>query len=332
MGIDFTVVREHPFVVAAIVFGLLAVKAAVLTVMARAMPVPLAESPVFVSLLAQGGEFGFVVLQTAQGAGVIGAAPASLLTAAIALSMLATPLLLLMADRWWLPHIARHTAAAAGAPQEIAEPQRAPILIAGFGRYEQIIGRLLAANGMEATVLEHSAEQVEGLRRFGWKAFYGDATRLDLLRIAGAAEARIFVLAIDDVEQSVQCATLVREHFPQCTIVARARNAAHYARLRQLGLVYVERETLDSSLMSGRTVLELAGMRAHEARTQALRFRRHSVELLEEMVPHLADENRLIAIAKQGRQQPEETWARERAQHRTARPGALDAWNRPGHD
>ncbi|MBL8287701.1 MAG: glutathione-regulated potassium-efflux system protein KefC [Rubrivivax sp.] len=332
MGIDFAAVREHPLVVAAIVFGLLAVKAAVLGVMARAMPLPLAEWPVFVVLLAQGGEFGFVVLQTAQGAGVIAAVPASLLTAAIALSMLVTPLLLLAADRWWGPHIAQHAAAGAGAPKEIAEPQHVPIIIAGFGRYGQIIGRLLAANGLAATVLEHSAEQVEGLRRFGWKAFYGDATRLDLLRTAGAAEARVFVLAIDDVEQSVQCATLVREHFPQCTIVARARNVAHYARLRRLGLVYVERETLDSSLTSGRTVLELTGMRAHEARTQALRFRRHSIELLEEMVPHLADENRLIAIAKQGREQLEQTWARERAQGGGGRRGTLDAWHRAGRD
>ncbi|MFO1265669.1 MAG: NAD-binding protein [Rubrivivax sp.] len=244
--------------------------------------------------------------------------------AAIALSMLLTPLLLLLADRWWPALLARR--AQAPRPQEIAEPQQAPVIIAGFGRYGQIVGRLLAANGMSATVLEHNAEHIESMRRFGWKAFYGDATRLDLLRVAGAGQARVFVLAIDDVEQSVECATLVREHFPQCTIVARARNAAHYARLRRLGLVHVERETLDSSLMSGRAVLELTGMRPHEARRQALRFRRHSIDLLEEMVPHFTDEGRLIAIAKQGRQQFEETWARERQQERSAGP---DAWHLP---
>ncbi|MBI5721245.1 MAG: glutathione-regulated potassium-efflux system protein KefC [Burkholderiales bacterium] len=327
MGIDFAVVREHPAIVAAIVAGFLVVKAVVLAAMARMIPVPLAERPVFVILLAQGGEFGFVVLQTAQGGGVIAGSAAPLLVAAIALSMLVTPLLLLLADRIWPAHLARR--AAAGGPAEIAEPQQAPVIIAGFGRYGQVIGRLLAANGMTATVLEHNAEHIESLRRFGWKAFYGDATRLDLLRIAGAGQARIFVLAIDDVEQSVECATLVREHFPQCTLVARARNAAHYARLRQLGLVYVERETLDSSLMSGRTVLELAGMRPHEARVQAMRFRRHSIDLLEEMVPHFADEGRLIAIAKQGRRQFEETWAREREQGRN---GPRGAWQSPEGD
>jgi glutathione-regulated potassium-efflux system ancillary protein KefC len=248
--------------------------------------------------------------------------------AAIALSMLLTPLLLAAADRWWARRLRRHPRPP-GMP-ELAEPQEAPIIIAGFGRYGQIVGRLLMANGLEATVLDHSADAVEGLRRFGWKAFYGDATRLDLLRVAGAEKARVFVLAIDDVEQSVECARLVREHFPQLSIVARARNATHYAGLRQLGVERVERETLDSALMSGRSVLELLGWERHAARTQALRFRRHSIELLEEMVPHVTDEKRLIAIAKQGRQQLEETWARERAQDqaRAQRSG----WQAPGTD
>ncbi|MBL8324787.1 MAG: glutathione-regulated potassium-efflux system protein KefC [Rubrivivax sp.] len=325
MGIDFDVVRQHPGLVAAVVLGFLAVKAVLLALMARAMAVPLAERPVFVILLAQGGEFGFVVLQTAQGAGAIGAAPASLLVASIAVSMLLTPLVLVAADRWWPAHVARH--ARATRPAELSEPQASPIIIAGFGRYGQIVGRLLAANGLSATVLEHNADHIESLRKFGWKAFYGDATRLDLLRMAGAAEARVFVLAIDDVEQSVQCATLVLAHFPRCTVVARARNATHYARLRQLGLVHIERETLDSSLLSGRTVLELAGLRPHEARRQALRFRRHSIDLLEQMVPHIADEGRLVAIARQGREQLEETWARERDQRNS---GAVrGAWHSP---
>jgi glutathione-regulated potassium-efflux system ancillary protein KefC len=192
------------------------------------------------------------------------------------------------------------------------------------------VGRLLMANGLAATVLDHSADAIESLRRFGWKAYYGDATRLDLLRVAGAERARVFVLAIDDVEQSAACAQLVRLHFPHLTIVARARNAGHYARLRQLGIEQVERETLDSALMSGRSVLEAMGWERHAARNQALRFRRHSVELLEEMVPHFADEQRLIAMAKQGRQQLEQTWAREREQNLARDPRA--GWHAPGAD
>jgi glutathione-regulated potassium-efflux system ancillary protein KefC len=314
MSIDFGVVLAQPWRVASIVLGCLVLKALVLLAMAKAMPVPLAERPVFVLLLAQGGEFGFVVFQAAASAGVIGAAQASLLVAAVALSMLATPLLLVAVDRWLAPALARRAAAASPAPPPLHEPQDAPVIIAGFGRYGQIVGRLLYANGLSATVLEHDAEQVQTVSRFGWKVFYGDAGRLDLLRTAGAARARVFVLAVDDVEQSVAIARLVREQFPRLTVVARARNVSHFVRLRQAGVTLIERETFDSALMSARSVLEAMGWPPHAARTQALRFRRHNLELLEQMAPHFGDEQRLIAIARAGREQLEAQWAEERRQ------------------
>jgi glutathione-regulated potassium-efflux system ancillary protein KefC len=312
MGIDFAVVLAAPGLMLALVAGFIALKAIVVLVMARYMPVPAAERPVFTILLAQGGEFGFVVLQAATAGRVVEAAPAALLVAAITLSMLATPLLLAASDRWWAPRVAARRAGPA--PQELAVPQDAPVIIAGFGRYGQIVGRLLAANGLAATVLDHDVEQIETVRRFGWLAYYGDATRLDLLRMAGAARARVFVLAIDDVAQSVAVAQLVREHFPQLQIVARARNVTHHYRLRELGVTLIERETLDSALMSARSVLEAMGWERHTARTQAWRFRQHNIALLEQMAPHRDDETRLIAIAKQGRRQLEELWARERAE------------------
>jgi len=311
--------------VALLVLGFLVVKAVVLLGMAKWMPLPLAERPVFTILLAQGGEFGFVVFQTAAQAGVIDAPTSSLLVAAVALSMLLTPLLLVAADRWITPRLAAHKEG----PKldEISEPQHAPIIIAGFGRYGQIVGRLLFANGLSATVIDHNADAVESVRRFGYPVFYGDATRLDLLRTAGAARARVFVLAVDDVDQSEKVARLVREHFPQAVIVARARNVTHHYRLRELGVTLIERETLDSALMSGRSVLELMGWQPHAARNQALRFRRHNIELVERMAPHLGDEKQLIALAKQGRQQLEEMWSQERrdAERQLARGG----WHAP---
>ncbi|MEW6706654.1 MAG: glutathione-regulated potassium-efflux system protein KefC [Pseudomonadota bacterium] len=312
MSIDFAVVLASPGVVAGVVAAFLAVKALVLWAMARAMGLPPPERPVFNILLAQGGEFGFVVFQGAAQAGVIEAPVSSLLVAAVAISMLLTPLLLLAADRWWVPRLARQ--ARRPKVQELREPQQAPVIIAGFGRYGQIIGRLLFANGLQATVLDHDAEQVEAVRRFGWRVHYGDATRLDLLRTAGAASARVLVIAIDDIEQSLALAKLARERFPQLQLVARARNVAHYYRLRELGLTLIERETLDSALMSGRSVLELMGWQPHAARLQAMRFRRHSVEQLEQMAPHFRDEAKLIAMAKEGRQQLEQLWAQERAE------------------
>lgn len=321
MSIDFAVVLAKPLLIAGIVIGFLALKAAVLWGMARTMPIPLAERPPFIVLLMQGGEFGFVVFQTAAGAGVIDAPTSSLLVAAVAISMLLTPIVLLLSDRWWARHLAAH---APGARlQEIAEPQDAPIIIAGFGRYGQIVGRLLYANGLRSTVLDHDAEQVEAMRAFGWPAFYGDATRLDLLRTAGADKAKLFVLAIDDVDQSIACAKLVREHFPNLTVVARARNVQHYFGLRAAGVELIERETLDAALMSGRSALERLGFEPHQARMMAMRFRRHTVELVERMRAHQGDDAKLISVAKAGRQQLEEQFRQEReaAQRRAQRAG-----------
>lgn len=309
MNIDFAVVMARPLVIAAIVAGFLIVKASVLWAMGRLMPLPKAERPVFIMLLAQGGEFGFVVFQTAGGAGVIDAPTASLLVASVAVSMLVTPLLLVAADRWLI-----RWAAGNAKPKldELADPQNQSVIIAGFGRYGQVVGRMLYANGIQPTVLDTDAEQIEAMRRFGWTVFYGDARRLDLLRTAGAGHAKVLVLAIDDVQQSLATAKLVRAHFPGLTVVARARNVQHYYDLRELGVTLVERETLDSALMSARSVLEQLGWERHQARNLALRFRRHSIEQLETIAPIRKDETKLIAAAKQGRRQLEALFAQER--------------------
>lgn len=320
MSIDFAVVRQSPGLIAAIVLGFLLLKVGVLVAMAKWMPIPLVERPVFVVLLAQGGEFGFVVFQTAQQAGVISGAQASLLAAVVALSMLLSPLLLVLSDRWIVPRLARQTPRKPrDAAAELHEPQHAPVIIAGFGRYGQIVGRLLFANGVKTTVLDHDADAVDTVRRFGLDAFFGDATRLDLLRMAGAAEARVIVVAIDDVDQGLKVVDLVREHFPNLTIVARARNVTHYYGLRERGVELIERETFDAALMSGRSALEQLGWQPHEARTRAMLFRRHNLRLMERMAPHFRDEAKMIAITKQGRQQLNELWAREREQAQRGR-------------
>ena len=319
MSIDFAVVTAQPFLIAAVVVAFLLVKAAVLWAMARTMPIPQLERPVFVILLAQGGEFGFVVFQQAANNGVISAPVASFLVAAVTISMILTPLMLFAADRWWIPFLA-------GGKVELEElkvPQSEPVIIAGFGRYGQIVGRMLFANGVQPTVLDHDAEQIEAMRRFGWRVYYGDATRLDLMRTAGADKARVIVVAIDDIEQSLDCVRMIRDNFPNATVVARARNVQHYYQLAELGVTLIERETLDSALMSARGVLEQLGWQPHHARNLALRFRRHNVAQLAAMAPHRRDEARLIAAAKQGRQQLEELFALERQQaaERQARAG-----------
>ena len=324
MSIDFAIVLSRPLLVAGVVMGFLLVKLAVLLLMARRMPVPLAERPVFSILLAQGGEFGFVVFQGALGAGAISAEASSLLVASVAISMLLTPLLLVLSDRVLAPRLAEH--AAGPKLDEISEEQHAPIIICGFGRYGQIVGRLINANGLSATVLDHSAEAVAGLRNFGWPAFYGDATRLDLLRVAGADKARVIVVAVDSVEQSLEIVDLVREHFKQATVVARARNVTHWYGLHERGVKHIERETLDSALLSGRSVLELMGWEPHAARNLALRFRQHSIHQLHQMAPHQGDEKKLVSVAKQGRQELEELWSRERQQRREQQSRRGQSW------
>ncbi|MDO9004401.1 MAG: glutathione-regulated potassium-efflux system protein KefC [Aquabacterium sp.] len=318
MTIDFGALAQHVWLVLGILLGFLAVKGMVLWGLAKVVEVPVGERPVFTLLLAQGGEFAFVVFQQAAGARVFSAEVSSLLIGTVALSMLVTPVLVVAIDRWLLPRFARLASPSPDA--SLAERQEAPVIIAGFGRYGQVVGRLMYANGLKATVLDHDAEQVEALRRFGFRVHYGDATRLDLLRMAGAASAKVLVVAIDDVEQSLKLVDLANEHFPHLAIVARARNVQHWYALRDRGVTLIERETLDSALMSGRSVLELMGWHPHHARQMALRFRRHSVQQLDQFWPHHKDQKALVAMAKQGRQQLEELFAQEREAPQGRRP------------
>ena len=322
MSIDFQVIAAQVLLVAGLLAGFLLLKAAVLLLLARQAEVPGAERPVFALLLAQGGEFAFVVFQQAAGLKVIDEAQTSVLIGTVALSMLLTPLLLLVLDRR-----ARRRERAAeplASPHALSEPQDGPVIIAGFGRYGQIVGRLLAANGIAPTVLDHDAEQVAALRRFGFRVHYGDATRPDLLRTAGADTARVLVVAIDDVEQSLKLVDLAREHFPHLVLVARARNVRHWFALRDRGVTLIERETLDASLASARSVLEQLGWTPQEAGELATRFRAHSIEQLEQLWPHHRDEKLLVSMARQGRRQLEELFAQERAARGEARPSDPD--------
>ena len=311
MGVDLGVLRAAPLQMAAIVLGFLAVKGLVIFAIARWMELPFQERPVFTLLLAQGGEFAFVVFQAAAGANVLPTQTASLLVGAVAVSMLVSPLLLVAIDRLLLPRYAH-----CGVPpmDEISEQQDAPILIAGFGRYGQIVSRVLLAQGQPCTVLDHDAEMIEAARKFGYRVFYGDATRLDLLRTAGAAHAKVLVVAVDDVAQSLEIVDLAREHFPKLENVARARDVTHWNQLRDRNVMLVQRELFESSLLSARSVLELMGHTSDAAQQTTQRFRQHNLELFEQLHPHYKDSAKLISVVKQGRQQLEEQMTRERGE------------------
>ena len=317
MSIDFGVLMQFPGRMALIVVGFLAAKALVIYLLARRIQLPFQDRPVFTLLLAQGGEFAFVVFQAAAGARVFPAQTASLLIGAVAVSMLVSPLLLVAIDKLLLPRYAHCDVTEL---EEISEEQDAPTIIAGFGRYGQIVARVLLAQGLPATVLDHDAEMIEAARKFGYRVFYGDATRLDLLRTAGAEKAKILVVAVDDVEQSLRIVDLAREHFAHLHIVARARDVTHWNKLRDRNVMRVEREMFESSLRSARSVLELLGQEPFEARQAAMRFREHNLALFEKLHPHYRDPAKLISVIKEGRNQLEEQMAQEREDKAQRRP------------
>ena len=248
--------------------------------MARLMPIPQLERPVFIILLAQGGEFGFVVFQTAAQAGVIDGAGLvvpdrrgrDLDAADAAAAGRRRPL---------VDPAARPGGSTSEPSRSCSEPQDAPVIIAGFGRYGQIVGRMLFANGITADGARPRRRADRGAAPFGWRVYYGDATRLDLMRTAGADKARVLVRG----DRRHRAERRVREDgrartSPTLTIVARARNVQHYYQLYELGVTLIERETLDSALMSARSALEQLGWQPHQARNLALRFRRHNVAQL----------------------------------------------------
>jgi glutathione-regulated potassium-efflux system ancillary protein KefC len=306
MSIDFGLLRSQPLAVAGLVAGFLVLKLSMLWLVARIIGVTSKQRWLFAVLLSQGGEFAFVVFGAARIAGLLSAQWDGLLTMAVALSMATTPLLLMLHD-WWICPDAKTERAA----DTIDEPG-GPVIIAGFGRFGQIIGRLLGANNIRYIVLDHDPDQIDTVRKFGYKVFYGDATRLDLLRAAGAAKARLLVNAIDDVEDSLILTDLVRGNFPNVKMIARARNVLHYVELRTRGVDIIERETFESALRAGRHALEALGLGAYRAREIADTFRRHNISMIEATLPVFRDENKYLSAARAGREELERMFTADR--------------------
>lgn len=299
MSINFGLISERPLLILSLVLGLTLLKGVGLALIAPRLGVPPSQRWLFSALLAQGSEFGFVVFGVASKARLLPGKWDEMLTLVVALSMALTPLLLILNARFG-PRRGTDDR-----PADAIDHHHAPVIIAGFGRFGQIVGRLLFASGTRATVLDHDPDQIETLRKFGFRVFYGDATRLDLMQSAGAAHAHLLVIALDDVDASVKLAELAQEHFPHLRVVARARNVSHYIKLKQLQIRHVERETFESALRIGRRALEHLGVAPYEARERADRFRRHNVQALEELLPVFGDESRRLSLAKAGRAQLE---------------------------
>ncbi|MDU6453423.1 MAG: cation:proton antiporter, partial [Enterobacter hormaechei] len=278
MSIDFGTLVTHPLRIIILLVGFLVIKMAMLWLIARPLNVPKPQRRWFAVLLGQGSEFAFVVFGAAQMANVLDPEWAKALTLAVALSMAATPILLVLLTRL------EKTGSEQEREADEIDEEQPRVIIAGFGRFGQITGRLLLSSGVKMVILDHDPDHVDTLRKFDMKVFYGDATRVDLLESAGAAKAEVLINAIDDPETSMQMVELVKEHFPHLTIISRARDVDHYIQLRQAGVAAPERETFEGALKSGRMALESLGLGAYEARERADLFRRFNHEMVEEMV------------------------------------------------
>jgi voltage-gated potassium channel Kch len=238
--------------------------------------------------LAQIGEFAFVLLQFGVTEHVFSERFARPLVAVVAISMVLTPLLFIVLERWVLPVVAE---SGAKREQDVIVHADAPVVIAGYGRFGQIVGRILRANGFPLTILDLDPSIIEMLSNMNIKAYYGDASRLDLLHAAGCERAKLFILAVDDPDETRKIAEQVRHAFPHLKIIARCRSRTQYWDLRQLGIKHVFRETFAASYESGIMALRVLGYRAFTAQRLAQRWRAHEERLIEEaLAPEYDDD------------------------------------------
>jgi monovalent cation:proton antiporter-2 (CPA2) family protein len=278
--IDFHLLVHEPVLIAGLLLGVVAAKALVVFGLGRLFGLERPARWLAALGLAQVGEFAFVLISFGQQNHVWGDEIARPLVAVTALSMMATPALFMLLERVVLPRVSD---GGPKRPHDAVAHDDAQVVMAGFGRVGQVVGRMLRMSGYEVTVLDLDPEIVDLLRRLGQRVYYGDASRLDLLMAAGCAKAKLFVLAIDEPDKSIEVAELVRRHFPDLPIHARARNRQHYYRLRKLGITDISRETLGSSLEMGQLALRHLGVRAHTAHRIANRWREHDEAALEQL-------------------------------------------------
>ncbi len=312
MSVALELLLQRPLLIVALVLGMTGLK--ILSIGALGRRVLHAWPPAWELgvLLSQGGEFAFVLFGLAVSYEILADSLRDILVLVVSLSMALTPLLTLAYDRLVAPRLRTRD----DRPYDRDVEQDTPVIIAGFGRFGQVVGRVLRARGIPFTAMDADPAQIDFLKRFGNKVFYGDASRLDLLRAARADKARFFVLAIDDVQASVRTAREVQEHFPHLMIFARARNRAHAYQLMELGIEHVSRETFLSSLELTGEVLQELGFTYSDARSTLDRFREHDERMLQESFRYQRDEKKLIEIAERSRRELESLFARDAAEER----------------
>jgi monovalent cation:proton antiporter-2 (CPA2) family protein len=307
MSLDLSLIATNPHRVLAIVVGLLVVKSAILYVLGRRAGLEPGPSRRLGLALAQGGEFAFVLFASGLAAGVLEQATADLLSVAVTLSMVATPLLL-VADELLTPK-----AVLARAFDSLPEND-GHVVIAGFGRVGQIVGRILLAKKIPLTALDSNPEHVDSIRKFGARVFFGDASRPEILEAAQTGKARAFVLAIDDVDASLRTARMVKQNYPHVPIYARSRHRRHTHQLMDLGVQVIRRETFLSSLDLSRELLRGLGLSDRDVRFTVDTFRDTDRRRLYEDYKHYTDVEKLKRSAQTHAQEMEELFVQDAAE------------------
>ena len=296
MSIDLGLFFRTPVLVIGLVIAIVALKLGLLFVLARFNGGRTADAALFAVGLSQVGEFAFVLFAAAGAQRVLELESINILNAVVAGSMLITPLLFVAYQRYIVPRLTQNQGRAADSIED-----QHPTIVAGFGRFGQVITRLLIGLGHRVTIIDHDPIQVELTRKFGFKAHYGDASRLDMLVAAGVGQARLLILAIDDPATVKSTVQLVQQRFPNLKIVARAAGRTDAYDLIELGIPCV-RETFGSAVAAGAIALQLLGHDAAAAQRLAEKFRQHDESLLPQALEHRHDIKRLIAMSRRARE------------------------------
>lgn len=293
MTVDLSLVANQPLLIFGFALLIVAIKIGVLMGLGWVFKYPLRDKLLFGFSISQIGEFAFVIFGLALAQNSISRETYNILNAIVAVSMLTTPILLLMYDRFLSLQCSER-------PKD-AIPENNSVIIAGFGRFGQIVGRVLVAKGITPTLIDNDPNQVDLMRDFGWRCYYGDASRLDLLEEAGIAEAKLLVIAVNDSAAALEMAKLVKERWPAVAIVARARSRTDAFDLRELDLNPI-RETFYSSLEAARQSLLAIGESASVAEKVVRQFEKHDLDQLEATLKIRHDRKAISSLMEQGRQ------------------------------
>ncbi|MEP7141767.1 MAG: monovalent cation:proton antiporter-2 (CPA2) family protein [Ferruginibacter sp.] len=295
-SINFKMIFQHPGTILGLVILLMTIKGLVLLLLGKIFKLAIGQNMIFAFALSQVGEFAFVLFSFTSTEGVLQQSLVDTMVAVVAISMVLTPMLMFLNEKIILPKLGTKAVAEEKDPDEIDESN--PVIIAGFGHFGNAIGRFLRAHNIDTTILDIDSDRVDMLRRMGFKVYYGDASRYDLLYAAGAAKAKIIVIAIADASKRLEMIETIKKHFPDLRMLVRSTNRTDAYDLMNAGMLHVYRETLDTALRLGVDAMKFLGYRTYTAHRSARTFFKQD-ELNMKKLASIREEEQYINTARE---------------------------------